>query len=54
MARTLGCLNLQWRLPADQVQRLHAQLPIGCVRMAAVQYVLPLDANSYLRELPRV
>lgn len=54
MARTLGCLNLQWRLPADQVQRLHAQLPIGCVRMAAVQYVLPLEANSYLRELPRV
>lgn len=54
MARTLGCLNLQWRLPADQVQRLHAQLPIGCVRMASVQYVLPLETHSYLREPPHV
>jgi hypothetical protein len=54
MARTLGCLNLQWRLPADQVQRVHAQLPVGCVRTASVHYVLPLETNSYLRELPHV
>lgn len=50
MARTLGCLNLQWRLPADQVQRLHAQLPVGCVRTASVHYVLPLETSTYLRE----
>lgn len=54
MARTLGCLNLQWRLPADQVQRLHAQLPVGCVRTAYVHYVLPLETNAYLREPPHV
>ena len=54
MARMLGCLNLQWRLPADQVQRVHAQLPVGCVRAASVHYVLPLEANSYLRELSHV
>lgn len=54
MARTLGCLNLQWRLPADQVQRLHAQLPVGCVRTASVHYVLPLEASTYLRESLRV
>jgi hypothetical protein len=50
MARLLGCLNLQWRLPADQVQRLHAQLPVGCVRTASVHYVLPLETASHLRE----
>lgn len=49
-ARTLGCLNLQWRLPADQVQRLHAQLPVGCVRTASVQYVLPLEKDGHRRE----
>jgi GNAT superfamily N-acetyltransferase len=54
MARMLGCLNLQWRLPVDQVQRVHAQLPVGCVRTASVHYVLPLETNTYLRERSRV
>ncbi|WP_368564214.1 hypothetical protein [Pseudoxanthomonas sp. UTMC 1351] len=54
MARTLGCLNLQWRLPADQTQRVHAQLPVGCVRTALVHYVLPLGTSTYLRERSRV
>ncbi|WP_407353618.1 GNAT family N-acetyltransferase [Luteimonas sp. R10] len=42
MARTLGCLNLQWRLPAVQAARVEAQLPAAAVRTALVHYVLPL------------
>lgn len=42
MARTLGCLNLQWRLPASQAARIEAQLPAAAVRTDAVHYVLPL------------
>ncbi|MEZ0471781.1 GNAT family N-acetyltransferase [Luteimonas salinilitoris] len=46
MARTLGCLNLQWRLPAAQAARIEAQLPAAAVRTDSVHYVLPLDDRT--------
>lgn len=46
MARTLGCLNLQWRLPASQAERIQAQLPATAVRTNAVHYVLPLGDGA--------
>lgn len=53
MARTLGCLNLQWRLPASQARRIEAQLPATAVRTDSVHYVLPLGdgtADSAVRD----
>lgn len=46
MARTLGCLNLQWRLPASQAARIEAQLPAVAVRTDSVHYVLPLAGQD--------
>lgn len=48
-ARMLGCLNLQWQLPFDQVGRLRAQLPPALVPTATAHYVLPLESASTQR-----
>lgn len=45
-ARMLGCLNLQWQLPSDQVGRLRAQLPPAAVSTATAHYVLPLETAA--------
>jgi|SRR5690554_7221536 len=45
-ARAMGCLNLQWQLPADQVERLQTQFPPEVAGTPITHYSLPLDTWS--------
>lgn len=46
MARRMGCLNLQWRLPECRAARLRGQLPPVVTQTPAVHYVLPLTGAA--------